>query len=98
MPQHERFAPTVPPVLLLTAMVFFALMPRLLLSPLLLRIADGLQVDYQQASSLFLTGSLGFVLGLLVSGFLAKRLGHFTTILGSPYLPYRATPACGVGG
>ena len=81
MPQHDRFAPAVPPVLLLTVMVFFALFPRLLLAPLLIRIGEGLGIGYREASSFFVTASLGFVSGLLVSGFVARRLGHFGTIL-----------------
>ncbi len=83
MSPQDRFAPAVPPVLLLTVMVFFALFPRLLLAPLLLRISDGLGMDYREASSFFVTASLGFVAGLLASGFVAQRIGHFGTILGS---------------
>jgi NNP family nitrate/nitrite transporter-like MFS transporter len=81
VPTHDRFAPAVPPVLLLTVMVFFALFPRLLLAPLLIRIGDGLGIGYREASSFFVTASLGFVSGLLVSGFVARKLGHFRTIL-----------------
>ncbi len=64
-------------------MVFFALFPRLLLAPLLLRISEGLGMDYREASSFFVTASLGFVTGLLASGFVAQRVGHFATIVGS---------------
>jgi MFS family permease len=64
-------------------MVFFALFPRLLLAPLLLRISEGLGMDYREASSFFVTASLGFVAGLLASGFVAQRIGHYGTILGS---------------
>lgn len=40
-------------------------------------------MDYREASSFFVTASLGFVAGLLASGFVAQRIGHYGTILGS---------------
>lgn len=86
MSREERFAPSVPTVLLLTGMVFFALYPRLLLSPLLVRLADDLGIDYRAASAFFVTASFGFVAGLLASGFVAGRLAHYRTILLSTWL------------
>lgn len=79
----DRFAPAVPWVLFLIMMVFFAIFPRLLLSPLLLRISDGLDIEYSRASGFFLTISFGFITGLLVSGFVAKVLTHRWTIVAS---------------
>jgi NNP family nitrate/nitrite transporter-like MFS transporter len=79
----ERFAPQIPWVLFLIMMVFFAIFPRLVLSPLLLRISDGLGIDYSRASSFFLTASFGFITGLLVSGFISKALTHRWTIVAS---------------
>lgn len=79
----ERFAPAVPWVLFLLMMVFFAIFPRLLLSPLLLRISTDLGIDYGRASAFFLTASFGFITGLLTSGYVAKRLTHRWTIVAS---------------
>lgn len=83
MSEHDRFAPAVPWVLFLIMMVFFAIFPRLLLSPLLLRISDGLGIDYGRASTFFLTASFGFITGLLTSGYVAKYLTHRWTIVSS---------------
>lgn len=82
-PLDDRFAPAVPWVLFLIMMVFFAIFPRLLLSPLLLRISEGLDMDYSRASGFFLTVSFGFITGLLASGFVAKALTHRWTIVAS---------------
>lgn len=77
---HSRFAPSVPWVLFLMFMVFFGIFPRLLLSPLLLRISGDLGIGFDRASRFFLSASAGFVTGLLSSGFVAQRLTHRRTI------------------
>ena len=81
MHPDNSFARSISPVLILMTMVFFVVMPRFLLSPLLLRIGDSFAVDYGTASTLFLSASFGFVAGLLTSGFVAKRLTHRWTIV-----------------
>ncbi|MFP4374474.1 MAG: MFS transporter [Spirochaetaceae bacterium] len=83
MSDNERFAPAVPWVLFLIMMVFFAVFPRLLLAPLLLRISSGLGIEYGRASGFFLTAAFGFTSGLLASGFAAKLYTHRWTIVGS---------------
>jgi len=67
----------------LIMMVFFAVFPRLLLAPLLLRISSGLGIEYGRASGFFLTAAFGFTTGLLTSGFAAKFYTHRWTIVGS---------------
>jgi len=71
----------LPALLFLTIVVFLGILPRLLLAPMLLRIADSFGTSYGRASGLFMTGSLGFVSGLLTSGFVANRLRHRWTII-----------------
>lgn len=78
---HQRFAPSVPWVLFLMFMVFFGIFPRLLLSPLLLRISQDLDIGFDRASRFFLTASFGFVAGLFSSGFIAERMTHRRTIV-----------------
>lgn len=75
-----KFAHSVPWVLFLTLMVFFSIFPRLLMSPLLLRISQDFEVGFDAASRLFLTMSAGFIVGLLSSGFVATRLTHRWTV------------------
>jgi MFS transporter, NNP family, nitrate/nitrite transporter len=81
MLQNQRFSTAVPSVLFLTMMVFFVVLPRYLVSPLLLRMADGFGLDYGSASMFFIFTALGFVAGLLVSGYVARLLTHRWTIV-----------------
>ena len=78
---NYRFSADFPRVFRFIVMMFFAVFPRLLLSPLLLRISADLGISYDQASSFFLTSAVGFSLGLITSGFIACRLTHHYTIL-----------------
>lgn len=77
---NQRFAPALPAVILLTVAIFICIMPRMLLAPLLLRIAADLGVTYDRASAAFFTASGGFVAGMLCSGFIARGLTHRWTI------------------
>ncbi|TVQ20635.1 MAG: MFS transporter [Spirochaetaceae bacterium] len=81
MSDGSRFRDALPGVLFLTFMVFFSIFPRLLLGPLLLRIADSFDIGYDQASSLFVLASAGFVVGLFASGYVSSRLTHRRTIV-----------------
>ena len=81
MNSPERFSRSVPSVLALMMMLFFAVSPRFILSPLLLRIAVTFGIDYGRASAVFLMASFGFVTGLLTSGYVAARLTHRFTIV-----------------
>lgn len=62
------------------AMLFFAVFPRLLLAPLLLRICASFSIGYDLGTSFFLFASVGFSVGLLISGYIAHILNHQNTI------------------
>ncbi len=81
MPREGRFLSALPWVFFLTIVVFMGILPRLLLAPMLLRIAGSFGVGYSDVSGVFLTGSVGFVTGLLTSGFIANRITHRWTIV-----------------
>lgn len=76
----ESFSSSLPWILFLAILVFFAILPRLVLAPVLLRVSESFGVSYSTASELFLTGSIGFVVGLISSGFISNRLTHRWTI------------------
>ena len=80
LPETARFGPSAPWVGFLTLMVFFGMLPRLLVSPVLLRLADDLGIGFDQAAAFFLTMSSGYVSGLFLSGYVARALGHRWTI------------------
>ena len=77
---NSRFGPSIPWVLFFMVIVFIAVMPRLLISPLLLRISSDLGIGFDTASSFFLTTAFGFVVGLLCSGFVSQHMSHRTTV------------------
>lgn len=77
----SRFGPAVPWVGFLTLMVLFGMFPRLLVSPVLLRLADDLGIGFDKAAGFFLSMSFGYVAGLLLSGFIARAVGHRWTIV-----------------
>ena len=83
---NYRFSTDFPRVFRFIVMIFFAVFPRLLLSPLLLRISADLGISYDRASSFFLTSAAGFSLGLITSGFIACRLTHHYTIFSGAVL------------
>jgi len=81
-----RFAPAIPSIFLLMTVVFLAMMPRMLIAPLLLRVASDFGMTYGRASLFFLSGTAGFISGLLVSGYVAQILTHRWTIVVSVFL------------
>ena len=85
-PQNQRFTSVLPWILFITVMVFFGIMPRVLLAPLLLRMSADLGISYDRASLFFLSSSAGFVTGLFSSGFVAQKLTHKWTIVASVLL------------
>ena len=62
-------------------MVFFGMLPRLLVSPVLLRLANDLGIGFDQAAGFFLSMSFGYVSGLLLSGYITRAVGHRWTIV-----------------
>ena len=81
LPNTVSFCPSVPWVGFLTLMVLFGMVPRLLVSPVLLRLAEDLGIGFDQAAGFFMSMSLGYVSGLLLSGYVARTVGHRWTIV-----------------
>jgi MFS family permease len=71
----------VRPVILLMGVLFLTLLPRVLLSPLLLQIEQSFSLSRTQSGALFLYISIGFSVAMLGSGFVAERLHHRGTIV-----------------
>lgn len=85
-----------PAVLLMAGMVFLAAYSRLLISPLLVRIAQELQISFEAATDFFLAMSGGFVVALLLSGYVSSRLLHRGAIILSGFLTALGLFLCAV--
>jgi predicted MFS family arabinose efflux permease len=82
------FRSVVPGLLSLTSIFFANFLTRVILAPFLLFIQADFDLSKAQAGQLFFVVSLGYSLGLLLSGFLSSRLEHRGVIV---------TSALGVG-
>jgi len=75
------FRSHVPFLLFLTAIFFINFLTRVILSPLLPTIERDLNIGHSEAGSLFFFISLGFLMGLLSSGFVSSHLTYRRTII-----------------
>jgi NNP family nitrate/nitrite transporter-like MFS transporter len=64
----------------MSAMIFLAMYGRVVLSPLLVFIQEDLAIGPARATQLYLPMSLAYSVAMLVSGFIAARWGHRSTI------------------
>ena len=78
---NPSFLSQMGPLFFLVGIFFLNFLSRIILSPLMPTIEEDLKIGHDEAGSLFLLISLGYCLGLLVSGFVSSRLRHRRTIL-----------------
>ena len=69
------------PLLFLVGIFLLNFLSRIILSPLMPTVEKDLKIGHDEAGSLFFMISLGYCVGLLVSGFISSRLTHRKTIL-----------------
>lgn len=79
--RSESFWPELGPVVFLVLIFLINFIARIILSPLLPTIERELAISHGQAGFLFFLISVGYVIGLLGSGFLASRSSHRLTIV-----------------
>ena len=77
----SSFRSQMGPLFFLVGIFFLNFLSRIILAPLMPTIEKDLKVGHDEAGSLFLMISLGFCIGLLVSGFISSRLNHRRTII-----------------
>jgi len=72
-------------IVFITVLMLLVFLGRLMFSPLMPAILEDPDVGLRpnQAGSLFLLGSLGFLAGALVAGFVSSRINHRGTLVGS---------------
>jgi len=76
VPFRNRLAP----LLFMTAIFLFNFMARYIWSPLLVSIEKDLGIQHTGAGSLFFLITLGYFIGLFLSGYISRRFSHPTTI------------------
>ena len=69
------------PLLFLVGIFLLNFLSRIILSPLMPTVEKDLKMGHDEAGSLFFMISLGYCVGLLISGFISSRLTHRKTIL-----------------
>ncbi len=79
----ERLVPfrnRLAPLLFMTAIFLFNFLARFIWGPLLIPIEEDLGISHAGAGALFFLISVGYVIGLLFSGYVSKRISHSGTI------------------
>ena len=77
---ESGFRTEVGPVVYLALIFLFNFMGRIVLAPLMPAVEKDLGITHSQAGSLFLLTTVGYILTVLVSGFLSFRINHRRTI------------------
>ena len=80
MTQYTTIRRAAPQISLMAIMIFLSMYSRMVMSPLLVFIQEALAVGPAAATRLFLPQSISYSAAMLLSGFLAGRVGHRRTI------------------
>jgi NNP family nitrate/nitrite transporter-like MFS transporter len=77
---HSSFRSQMSPLLFLVGIFLLNFLARIVFSPLMPVVEKDLKIGHDEAGSLFLLISLGYCVGLWISGFVSSRLSHRQTI------------------
>jgi len=75
------FRDRLTPILILVGIFLFNFLARFIWGPLLPNIEEDLGIRHTEAGSLFLMITIGYFIGLFVSGYLSARFNHHKTIV-----------------
>lgn len=78
---YNSFGSSLPPMLLLTFVFFLNFISRVIFSPLLPEIETDLGLDHAASGSFFLFISAGYFISILLSGFVAAKIGNKRAII-----------------
>ncbi len=81
----SSFVPSVGPILFLVGIFFINFLSRIILSPLMPTIEGDLKIGHDEAGGFFFLITLGYCIGLPLSGFISSRLQHRKTIVLSAF-------------
>lgn len=74
------FSNRLAPLLFMTAIFLFNFLARFIWGPLLVPIEQDLGISHARAGSLFFLISVGYMMGLFISGWVSKKISHPDTI------------------
>lgn len=93
-PTPEPFTTVIWSILLLTSLFFLTFMSRFIFAPLMPSIEHELGLTHAQAGSIFLSGSIGYFISSLGSGFVASRINHKGTLILTLFIAPLALLVC----
>jgi NNP family nitrate/nitrite transporter-like MFS transporter len=93
-PTPEPLKAMIGSIIFLTLLFFLSFISRFIFSPLMPSIVHDLGLTNSQAGSIFLIGSVGVLMGSLVSGFVSSRINHKGTIALAMFVVALALSAC----
>ena len=84
-PTPEPFKAVLGSIVFLTLIFFLTFISRFIFAPLMPTIGKELAITHSQAGSVFFLGSVGVLIGSLISGFISARINHRGTLLLSTF-------------
>lgn len=83
--KEDSFLPHIGPILFLVGIFFINFLSRVILSPLMPTVEKDLGIGHDEAGAFFFLCTLGYCVGLILSGFVSARLKHRGAILLSSF-------------
>jgi NNP family nitrate/nitrite transporter-like MFS transporter len=93
-PTPEPFTTVIWSILFLTSLFFLTFMSRFIFAPLMPFIEQDLGLTHGQAGSIFLSGSIGYFISSLASGFVASRINHRGALILTLFMAALALLVC----
>ena len=93
-PTPEPFTTVIWSILFLTSLFFLTFMSRFIFAPLMPFIEQDLVLTHGQAGSIFLSGSIGYFISSLGSGFVASRINHRGALILTLFMAALALLVC----
>ena len=84
-PTPEPFKAVLGSIVFVTLLFFLTFLGRFIFAPLMPTIGKDLAITHSQAGSVFFLGSIGVLLGSLISGFISARINHRGTLIVSSF-------------
>ena len=77
----DRIQKRLIPLLLIISLIFMNFIARSIFSPLLIQIEQDFSINHSQSSQLFLYITIGYVVAVLISGFISAKIMNRRTLM-----------------